>query len=77
MNVLETAEGTRVLPVMLTQPVQLRRGDVFRHVMASGGGYGDPLDRDPDAVLHDVREETLSVGQAEQDYGVVITPGGP
>ena len=75
MNVLETAAGTRVLPALLTVPVTLARGDVFRHVMASGGGYGDPMERDPALVLHDVREETLSVEAAARDYGVVISGG--
>ncbi len=76
MNLLETAAGTRVLPALLTVPVALRRGDVFRHVMASGGGYGDPLTRDPAAVLHDVAEETLTLEEAARDYGVAIGPAG-
>ena len=74
-NVLQTAEGTRVLPAMLTQPVTIRRGDVFRHVQASGGGYGDPLLRDAQAVRHDVEEELLSIEAARAEYGVVIVRG--
>jgi N-methylhydantoinase B len=50
----------------------IRRGDVFRHVLAGGGGFGDPLERDPEAVLRDVRNELLSAAKAEADYGVVI-----
>ncbi|HUS96163.1 MAG TPA: hydantoinase B/oxoprolinase family protein, partial [Hyphomicrobiaceae bacterium] len=49
-----------------------RKGDVFRHIHAGGGGWGDPLDRDPQAVLADVRNEFLSTATAEADYGVVI-----
>ena len=37
----------------------------------AAGGYGDPLERDPEAVLRDVRDELVSVGQAFDDYGVV------
>ena len=37
-----------------------------------GGGYGDPLERDPELVLHDVTEELLTVEQARERYGVVI-----
>ena len=74
MNVLETSEGARVLPAMLTVPAALRRGDVFRHVMAGGGGYGAPAERDAAAVLHDVAEELLTIEEALADYGVVITP---
>ena len=50
----------------------IRKGDVFRHVLAGAGGWGDPLERDPDAVLKDVRNELLSLAKAEVDYGVVI-----
>ena len=38
-----------------------------------GGGWGDPLDRDPQAVLDDVLDEYVSVEGAERDYGVVLT----
>jgi N-methylhydantoinase B len=50
----------------------IRRGDVFRHVLAGGGGFGDPLERDPEAVLRDVRNQLLSPAKAEADYGVII-----
>ena len=36
------------------------------------GGWGDPLERDPAAVLSDVRNELLSAAKAAADYGVVI-----
>ncbi len=38
-----------------------------------GGGWGNPLDRDPQAVLDDVLDEYVSVEGAERDYGVVLT----
>jgi N-methylhydantoinase B len=38
-----------------------------------GGGWGDPLDRDPQAVLDDVLDEYVSVKGAARDYGVVLT----
>ena len=50
----------------------IRKGDVFRHVLAGGGGWGDPLERDPQAVLRDVRNEFLSPRTAEADYGVIV-----
>ena len=37
-----------------------------------GGGWGDPLERDPDAVRDDVLDEYVSAGAAERDYGVVL-----
>ena len=39
---------------------------------AGAGGWGDPLERDPAAVLRDVRNELLSAENARNDYGVVI-----
>ena len=38
-----------------------------------GGGWGDPLERDPQAVLDDVLDEYVSVAGAARDYGVVLT----
>jgi N-methylhydantoinase B len=60
----------RVLPSKCTMTI--KRGDVFRHVLAGAGGWGDPLERDPDTVLRDVRNELLSPDKAAADYGVVI-----
>jgi N-methylhydantoinase B len=40
-----------------------------------GGGYGDPLDRDPAAVLRDVRDEVVTQREAEEVYGVVFATG--
>src|SRR5256886_8410398 len=43
-----------------------------------GGGWGSPLDPEPQAVLGDVLDEDVSVGGAERDYGVGLSgpPGG-
>jgi N-methylhydantoinase B len=40
--------------------------------LPGGGGYGDPLVREPAAVLRDVVEGYVSIEAAERDYGVVI-----
>ncbi len=40
--------------------------------MPGGGGWGDPLKRDPEMVLQDVMEERITLGRAETVYGVVI-----
>jgi N-methylhydantoinase B len=37
-----------------------------------GGGWGDPLERDPSAVRADVQEELISPCSARDDYGVVL-----
>ena len=55
-------------------PVQGRRQLRLRG--ARGGGYGDPLLRDPEAVLADVLDGLVSAATARRDYGVVITADG-
>ncbi len=77
MNVVNPDTEGRILPVLLITPDQLKKGDVFRHVMAGGGGYGDPLDRDPERVLGDVLEEKVSAAHASSAYGVVILESAP
>ena len=37
-----------------------------------GGGWGDPLERDPEAVRADVLDQYVSIGAAKRDYGVVL-----
>lgn len=69
-NYLNPDGENRILPSKFTMTI--KRGDVFRHVLAGAGGWGDPLERDPAAVLRDVRNELLSPEKAAADYGVVI-----
>lgn len=52
--------------------VQIRPGDVFSRPTAGGGGYGDPLERDPAAVREDVADDYVSLERARKDYGVVL-----
>ena len=52
--------------------VDLVEGDVFTRPSAGGGGYGDPLLRDPDAVKEDVADDYVSIERALRDYGVAI-----
>jgi N-methylhydantoinase B/oxoprolinase/acetone carboxylase alpha subunit len=53
---------------------QLKPGDVVIIDAAGGGGYGNPLERDPEMVESDVIEEYVSLEKAEEDYGVAIDP---
>lgn len=39
-----------------------------------GGGWGDPLERDPEKVRDDVLDEMVTIEGARRDYGVVIEP---
>lgn len=53
----------------------LAPGQWIRGLEAGGGGYGDPLDRDPEAVLLDVVERWVSPQAAHEVYGVVLSEG--
>jgi N-methylhydantoinase B len=53
--------------------VELNAGDVFEFRAGSGGGWGDPLERDPQLVARDVAiTHRLSAGEAHAVYGVVV-----
>ena len=53
---------------------QLKPGDVVTIDAAGGGGYGNPLDREPQRVESDVIEGYVSLEKAREDYGVIIDP---
>ncbi|MCP4693643.1 MAG: hydantoinase B/oxoprolinase family protein, partial [Desulfobacterales bacterium] len=53
---------------------RLMPGDAVTMDAAGGGGYGDPLKRDPELVEEDVRNGYVSVESARHNYGVVIHP---
>ncbi len=53
--------------------LEVKAGDRIIFKTAGSGGWGDPLDRDPEKVARDVRYDLVSVAKAEADYGVVLT----
>lgn len=57
--------------------VPIQSGDSFTRPSAGGGGLGDPLKRDLQAVLNDVIDGYVSIERAKKDYGVVIIPVDP
>ena len=61
--------------VQVVTVIRLDKGDRVRICTPGGGGYGDPLERQTDAVVLDVRRGLLSAERARADYGVVITDG--
>jgi N-methylhydantoinase B len=76
-NVLEPVEGDSVsfhLGKVSSYPVH--RGDRLTLQAAGGGGYGDPLEREPARVCEDVLDGYVSVGRAADVYGVVVRPDG-
>ncbi len=55
-------------------PLSARRK--VRMLTGGGGGYGDPLERDPEKVMEDVEDGYISLSSAEKDYGVVLDSSG-
>lgn len=49
-------------------------GDILYTETMGGAGWGNPLDRDPEKIRLDVRDELISVERARKVYGVVIDP---
>jgi N-methylhydantoinase B len=64
-------EGERFLGAIFSN-VPLEEGDHFTRPSAGGGGFGDPLDRDPQAVCEDVIDGYVTLERARKDYGVVV-----
>jgi N-methylhydantoinase B len=65
----------RDLPTRLGD-LPLVRGDRVRLETPGGGGYGDPLRRDPEAVRADVLDGYVTLAAARERYGVALSPGG-
>ena len=76
LHIVNPGPNQQLLPPMPMDPVRFGADDVFLHVGAGGGGYGDPLDRDPAVVLQDVREEQLTADYVTAVYGVVFNAAG-
>lgn len=64
--------GVRV-DVPMAAAMEILPGERVLSRTGGGGGYGDPLARDPDAVCDDVREGWVSVWRARELYGVVLS----
>ena len=59
-----------------TNRMPLREGDIVRCYTGGGGGYGDPLERDPEAVLADLADGFISRSYAEEHHGINSQSGG-
>ena len=62
-------------PLSVITQTFMASDDVFQVQTQSGGGYGDPLERDPARVLADVDSGVVTVDGAREMYGVVVAGG--
>ena len=72
--IAEPGEERQLVPTKFTTRVPA--GTRIYHQTAGGGGWGDPLDRDVEAVASDVYNEKLAPEYARETYGVVLNESG-
>ena len=70
---LVRVDGSRERLGSKVDNVRVVEGDRIVFRTAGGGGWGDPLEREPERVRADVRRRLMSAEMAERDYGVVLT----
>lgn len=71
-KLLERVDGQRTVLPSKCDHVAVQPGDVLRFITWGGGGWGNPLERDPELVLQDVRRGLVTADGARA-YGVVLT----
>ncbi|MFC1968328.1 hydantoinase B/oxoprolinase family protein [Chloroflexota bacterium] len=67
-------EGEQVILAQKSPPIPIDESSVYCIRSQGGGGYGDPLDRDPTLVQKDVLEGYVSLEKAKSDYKVLLSP---
>ena len=70
-KLLERADGTETVLPSKCDGVRVAAGDLLHFITWGGGGWGDPLERDPELVLLEVRRGLISCTGAQR-YGVVF-----
>lgn len=55
--------------------IQQDLDDVYYCLWQGSGGFGDPIDCDPEKIAQDMREEYVSEDQARNTYGIVLDDG--
>ncbi len=74
-KVLERADGTTQIVGNKVEDVPVKEGDLLHFITWGGGGWGDPLERDPELIGLEIRQG-LVTPQGARDYGVVVDDQG-
>ena len=72
---LVRADGSKEMLGAKVDRIDVKAGDVLHYVTWGGGGWGDPLTREPDLIAKEVRQGLIT-RKGAKDYGVVIKPSG-
>src|SRR5690606_35270870 len=74
-HLLETPAGTTRIAGNKVADLAVEANDVLHFIPWGGGGWGDPLERDPELVAKEIVQSLLTP-EGARAYGVVITPDG-
>jgi N-methylhydantoinase B len=74
-KVLERADGTTEVVGNKQDGIEIREGDLLHFITWGGGGWGDPLERDPELVGLEIRQGLVTVNGA-REYGVIADEKG-
>lgn len=73
-KILEKIDGTQSVVGNKQEDIAVEAGDQLHFITWGGGGWGDPLERDPALVAKEIRQGLVTVAGARA-YGVVIEDG--
>ena len=74
-KVLERADGTTEIVGNKVEDVPVKEGDLLHYITWGGGGWGDPLERDPETVGLEIRQG-LVTPEGAKHYGVIVDDNG-
>jgi N-methylhydantoinase B len=74
--IIEPEGRAEEVPVLPRDRYLINKSETVQLILAGGGGYGDPLDRNPTSVLEDILDGKLTEDYARREYGVVLNETG-
>lgn len=74
-KLLDKADGTQIVLGNKVEDVKVEANDVLHFITWGGGGWGDPLERDPEIVAKEIVQGLVTV-EGARAYGVVIAEDG-
>lgn len=74
-KLLKRIDGSEEILTSKCDRIQVQEGDLLLYNTWGGGGVGDPLTREPERVLADIKAGLVTVDGAAANYGVIVTNG--